>query len=253
MTVECKQCGYDNKEDSRFCADCGVELETAAERERPRACQACEYMNTADCTYCGGCGVEMRSGGIEHRRKHGRNLEQSQRKARHVQRKSRFHPLTVGFFVVGGFVLLVLVLDSKTGIPEQARPAPIVEARSTDPALEARVMDVASKFICSCGTCGEQSLDVCSCETAVQEREFIRTSLQSGQSVDMVSLAVQDKFGWVKPAFSAKIDSLARKAGRRINAASASSRAKPGELRRKLSDSRTFGCHRWARQRSRQL
>jgi hypothetical protein len=92
-------------------------------------------------------------------------------------------------------------------------------------------MDVASKFICSCGTCGEQSLDVCSCETAAQERQFIRSSLQSGQSVSQATLAVQDKFGWVKPKFSAKVDSLARKAGRKINAASASGKAKPGELR----------------------
>ena len=111
MTVECKQCGYDNKEDSRFCADCGAELETAAGRERPRACPACDYKNTADCTYCGGCGVEMRSGGMERRGKHGRHHEQSERKERHVERKSRFHPRTVGFFVVGGVLLLALALD----------------------------------------------------------------------------------------------------------------------------------------------
>jgi hypothetical protein len=87
----------------------------------------------------------------------------------------------------------------------------LIEARSNDPALETRVMDVASKFICACGTCGEQPLDVCSCNVAVQERQLIRSSLQSGQSPEQVVSVVNKNFGWMKPGFAAKYDSTGRK------------------------------------------
>ncbi len=237
--MSCKECGFNNKENSRFCANCGIQLETAVETQLRRPCPACDFRNKPGSIYCGGCGAELRSHEREHHRKHGRHQEQTKRKARRELRTSRFHPLMVGIFVVGGFILLFLVLDSKTGIRELERPVPVVEARSNNPALEARVTEIASKFICSCGTCGEQPLDVCACNTAVQERQYIRTSLQSGQSVGKVALAVQENFGWVKPEFSAKIDSLARKSARRINATSGSGVTMPGELR--IPDKKVIG------------
>ncbi|MBF8295268.1 MAG: hypothetical protein HW389_1813, partial [Bacteroidetes bacterium] len=213
--------------------------ETAVETQHLRTCPACDFRNKPDSIYCGGCGARQRSHYDEHRRRHEQHRKQSRGKAQHNERKSRFHPLLVGSLIVGGVILLVLALDSKTGIQEQERPIPVVESKSTDPALETEVLDVASQFICSCGTCGEQALDVCSCNTAVEERQYIRTSLQSGQSVDQVAVAVGDKFGWVKPEFSARIDSLARKSGRRINATAGSGVTKPGELR--IPDKKEIG------------
>ncbi len=229
--MTCKECGFDNRENSRFCANCGAELETAVETQHLRTCPACDFRNKPDSIYCGGCGARQRSHHDKHRRRHEQHQKQSKGKAKHDERKSRFHPLAVGSLIVGGVILLFLVLDSKTGIQKQQRPIPVVESKSNDLALEAKVLDVASKFICSCGTCGEQPLDVCSCNTAVKERQYIRTSLQSGQSLNQVALAVQDNFGWVKPEFSAKIDSLARKSGRRIKTTSASGVTNRGELR----------------------
>lgn len=237
--MTCKECGHENNDNSQFCAICGAKFDAAVEVHQPGMCTACDFKNAPDSMYCGGCGAELRSQGNEHRRKHVRHQEQSKRKARCVERTSSFRPLAVGFMVVGGLILLFLALDSKTDVREQERSSPVVEARSNDPALEIKVLEVASKFICSCGTCGEQSLDVCSCGTAVQERQFIRTSLQSGQSLDQVVVAAGDKFGWVKPEFSAKIDSLVRKSGRRINATAESGVAKPRELR--IPDKRVIG------------
>ncbi|MDP2884728.1 MAG: zinc ribbon domain-containing protein [Ignavibacteria bacterium] len=237
--MTCEECGHENKEDSQFCANCGAKLDKSMEGRQPGMCTACNFKNKPDSMFCGGCGARQQSHHHEHRRKHEHHLKQLKGKARGDERKSGFRPLTVGLFIVGGVILLVLALDSKTGIQEQERPIPVVESKSNDPALETKVLDVASKFICSCGTCGEQSLDVCSCNTAVEERQYIRASLQSGQSVDQVAVAVGDKFGWVKPEFSAKIDSLARKSGRRINATAGSGVTKPGELR--IPDKKEIG------------
>lgn len=227
--MNCKECGFSNKENSRFCTHCGAELETAVDAQQLRKCPACEFRNKPDSTYCGACGVEMRTGGNEHRRKHGRHQEHSKKRERGDERRSRFRPIVVTMFVTGVVILLVLALDSRTRIQDEGRPIPVVESKSNDPALEAKVLDVAAKFICSCGTCGEQPLDVCACNTAVQERQYIRTSLQAGQSREQVAVAIRDKYGWEKPEFSAKIDSLASKSGSKTT--STSIVTKPGELR----------------------
>ncbi|MEW6061129.1 MAG: cytochrome c-type biogenesis protein CcmH [Bacteroidota bacterium] len=89
----------------------------------------------------------------------------------------------------------------------------VTEQKSNDPTLEAKVKEVASKFICSCGTCGEQSLDTCTCGNAVQQRQFIRTHFQADQSVEQVIFAVNTTYGWMKKEFTARYDSLARKKG----------------------------------------
>jgi hypothetical protein len=114
-----------------------------------------------------------------------------------------------------------------------------MESKSNDPALEAKVLEVASRFICSCGSCGEQPLDVCACNTAVQERQYIRTSLQAGQSFAQAVQAVRDRYGWAKPEFSGKFDSLAQKSVEKSKTRSASGVTKSLEL--KLPDNKGIG------------
>ena len=65
-------------------------------------------------------------------------------------------------------------------------------------------MEIASKFICSCGGCGEDPLDECDCETARGERNFIRQAVESGQDTEDIIRAVNLKFGWIKPQFKDK-------------------------------------------------
>jgi hypothetical protein len=106
--------------------------------------------------------------------------------------------------------------------PQENRKSPVItEARSSDPGMELQVTAIASKFKCSCGTCGELPLETCGCNTAVQERQFIRTSLQSGQSPDQIVLAVNKAFGWMKAQFAAKYDSTTRRNGQSSSTPSA--------------------------------
>jgi len=49
------------------------------------------------------------------------------------------------------------------------------------------------------------------CNTAVEERQFIRNCLQAGQTPEQVIAAVNSTFGWLKPEFATQYDSLAHK------------------------------------------
>jgi len=66
------------------------------------------------------------------------------------------------------------------------------------PALDPAVARVAARFACSCGTCGEKRLDICSCETAQTERAFIREQLRNGHSESEAADALQKKYGGLK-------------------------------------------------------
>jgi len=103
--------------------------------------------------------------------------------------------------IIGGTIALVLILNF---IRESQIPKPeeqLMERVTGNPAIEAQVVNIASKFICSCGTCGEQSLDSCTCNTAITERDSIRTLLQAGTGPEEVIRTIQDTYGWLKPAF----------------------------------------------------
>ncbi|TAK62707.1 MAG: hypothetical protein EPO24_04760 [Bacteroidetes bacterium] len=65
--------------------------------------------------------------------------------------------------------------------------------------LESTVSSIAKQFICTCGKCGELSLDVCTCPEAAKERETIRRSLQAGQTPQQVIAFVNDTYGGMKP------------------------------------------------------
>jgi cytochrome c-type biogenesis protein CcmH/NrfF len=112
--------------------------------------------------------------------------------------------------ILGGVLLFFsgLYWLEESRKPKDAEP--FFETKSGDQTVEAKVKEITSKFICSCGTCGEQSLDICTCNTAIQERQFIRNALKSGQPLDRIFAAVNTTFGWMKPEFVVQYDSLAR-------------------------------------------
>ena len=122
-------------------------------------------------------------------------------------------PLGVGFFIGAitiGIIALVWNNDRDSVhyaiVPASTPPAsPTLDstalsrfttaaATGVDPA----VTRVASRFICSCGTCGEKRLDVCSCETAQQERAFIQGQLRNGRSEEDAAQALKQKYGGLK-------------------------------------------------------
>lgn len=213
--MNCNNCGAENRGDAKFCANCGAQLQKIESEKNTKACFNCGFENTRDAKFCASCGAALRRHQHPQSQQRGQRQRPPKKKERRVDTKLHWHPALVGLLIMGGVVLL-LTIPYITGNPpgRDSRPEPLTEITSTDLAVEARVKDVASKFICSCGACGEQPLDSCTCNTAIQERQFIRNTLQSGQTPDQVIAAVNTTYGWMKPEFVVHYDSLARQSAR---------------------------------------
>ena len=70
--------------------------------------------------------------------------------------------------------------------------------------VESKVYEVASKFICGCGQCGDLSLDICNCPDAIREKNFIKEQLMRGETIENVIVAVNQTYGNIKPEFDGK-------------------------------------------------
>jgi cytochrome c-type biogenesis protein CcmH/NrfF len=210
-TMMCNKCGTENKDEAPFCANCGARREKP---EQARQCPACGSDSSAEGRFCARCGAEVRRhrNGHHDQHHHGQQVRQKHQKTkdRRVNIKLMWHPALVTIVLLAG----VFVFTMSTELFVKKRPSPppqLLEARSPDAKLEGKVMEIASKFICSCGTCGEKPLDTCTCNRAVEERQFIRNYLEQGQNPDQTIVALNKTYGWIKPEFAAIVgDSTAK-------------------------------------------
>ncbi|GAB4172189.1 MAG: hypothetical protein Kow00108_06790 [Calditrichia bacterium] len=62
--------------------------------------------------------------------------------------------------------------------------------------LEPEVAYIATQFKCACGQCDDPNLAVCSCPTALEEHNFIRSLLKQGKNADKIISLVQEKYGY---------------------------------------------------------
>jgi cytochrome c-type biogenesis protein CcmH/NrfF len=158
-------------------------------------CPKCDYVNLHNAKFCSECGHDL-SKVIK--------LNSNKQMSKKPQSKSSSigYPLLA---FIGGFILLFVYLDNtEKEIPKQE--IPLIQSSTQDVALERKVIEVASKFTCSCGSCGEEALETCTCNVAEQERNFIRQELQSGKSVSQAITAVKALYGHLKPEFSGEIE-----------------------------------------------
>lgn len=178
-------------------------------------CKQCEAENREEVRFCANCGIEMKRPHHQLSHKHHHEQKPPKKKEKREDTRLKWHPALVGLLIIGAVTIFLTILYI-TGNPpgRKLQPPPVIEQRSTDPEIEARVIEVASKFICSCGTCGEQPLDICTCNRAVEERQFIRNYLQAGQTNEQIIAALNNVFGWIKPEFASLYDSLAKASGK---------------------------------------
>lgn len=218
----CPSCQFENPAGSRFCAKCGGEINSTASKYDSWVCNVCGSANPPESPCCKSCGArpsQQRIGDSTDpeqfpptkppKHLHSApevNRKRSCKKNVSPKRIIRLGSTTLTLLAIAGGLALILIIQSPTR-KEPLKPTQLIEAKSNDPALEAKVREIASKFICTCGKCGEQSLDVCSCNTAVEERKLIRNSLQLGQSSDQVMAAVRSAYGWMKTDLAAQRDS----------------------------------------------
>ena len=130
-------------------------------------------------------------------KKTSKNRKRDQQKDKTKQQKtSKLNPL---FIILAVVVVLYLFHQSSQSSRQPARQPAAFEQFSNNPIIERDVIAVAANFVCPCGSCGELPLETCTCQTAVQERQFIRDKLQSGQNREQVIAAVNASYGGFKP------------------------------------------------------
>lgn len=216
----CNTCGINNDQENKFCTNCGEEL-TAIKNISLNTCPNCGEDNDEVNKFCISCGFQLiqKSESIKNKfQPKKKSKKQFRRELKNDLNKNparktssinnlKFLWITVGI-VIGSIIIASafdLIFNNSTG---KKVPTSWAEQKSANPIVEAKVYDIASKFVCSCGTCNEESLEVCACERAVEERQFIRDYLEqstnNGQRPDDIVYVVANKYGWMKAEFASK-------------------------------------------------
>lgn len=85
----------------------------------------------------------------------------------------------VPLIILGGVVLVFLLSILKDNL---SPPAVAPVETTADSTTEARVKVIAARFACTCGACGGEPLDHCTCDTAAGTRQEIREGLLAGRT-----------------------------------------------------------------------
>lgn len=109
---------------------------------------------------------------------------------------NRYRILAMAYGTVTVAVLVVVFIQNskETHPAQQAIPV-------ADRAFDMQVYDVASKFLCSCGSCQDNELASCTCPTAIEEKAFIDDHLKRGVSKSEVIRHVNNQYGHIKSEF----------------------------------------------------
>ena len=174
--MKCKGCGFDNDDNNKFCSNCGSELHSfkvKTAKAKPKF-------------YSG-------------KKKNKRNIHSLKSNTPNL----KLLWITVGVIIVSIFIAISFDLVFHK-YPNSGRSA--VETKSSNSAVEAQVTVIASKFVCSCQTneCNKTSLESCTCSTAAEERQFIRTKLEKNEKPDDILVDLANKYGFLKSQFASK-------------------------------------------------
>lgn len=211
----CNSCGSENKSENKFCINCGAELKNQIRIDKS-ICSSCGVQNLPSNNFCISCGESLVNEKPsnhrrtltqinDHKKKNAgykkNTIHQSQKGKRELANKTLgMKPLLIAVGVIALTLLVVVMLDSlfKKDVDSQYP----IEIKSTNPLVEADVFNIASKFVCSCGTCSEESLEVCKCERAIEERQFIRDYIERNQKKENIVFALASKYGFLKSQFA---------------------------------------------------
>lgn len=208
----CNNCGSNNKDNNKFCITCGVEL-FHHENSNRIYCSKCGFDNIVQSKYCVSCGNNLKNEqGKVHQPPHKpfRNKKQKIKEKRNISghthhsfKRKNSKILWISVAVVFGSILIASSFELLFMPKEEEIP---VELKSTNAIVESKVFEIASKFVCSCGSCNEEPLEVCKCARAVEERQFIRDYLEQNQKPDDIVLSVANKYGWLEVEFASSYE-----------------------------------------------
>lgn len=101
--------------------------------------------------------------------------------------------------VAGSVLLAAIVWGLKPGAADRQSSSPLPAPKKV---YASSVIEVASKFLCACGTCDVPELAECTCPTAIDEKDTIERELRAGKSQNQVVALMNDRFGRIKPQFA---------------------------------------------------
>jgi hypothetical protein len=214
--MQCIKCGIDNSAENKFCINCGNEMTKANQLLNNNICESCGSKNELTSKYCIVCGEKLKIlvntmnehtvQKFQHNQKSDKSKNRNKANSisaankKHTGKTIGINPLLITIGVLFISITLVAVVN-KWFINSEEDRYPI-ETKSANPIVEAGVFDIASKFVCSCGTCNEESLEVCKCATAVEERQFIRDYVERNQKKEDIVFALASKYGFLKSQFA---------------------------------------------------
>jgi hypothetical protein len=184
----CPNCNNHLLNESRFCSNCGYLLEIK--------CDKCDTVSAINNKYCSNCGSLLTFINSKRHQKRS-NINNIKKKKKPIQKSNNKTLIisTIGV-LLGIFLVYQFYKDQEVG-----QHFNLTENKSNDIYTELKVIEIASKFNCSCGTCGITPLETCTCNIAIQERQYIRNALQNGQKVQKITEEIQDNYGSMKPEF----------------------------------------------------
>lgn len=170
-------------------------------------CQKCGNQNDADAKYCEQCGNYLLDNSNKSYKGKKRNKKRDNSHSITVRDKSLKPVLTTMlslksvwiFTSIFLFVLLLIGIYSSNNNRFNKDNDRFIDERSNNPLIEAKVFEIASNFACGCGSCNEESLDICKCNFAVDERQFIRDYLEQNKNTSDIITAMITKYGGLKP------------------------------------------------------
>jgi len=197
----CPECNHINLNTAKFCSECGHDLASDSKILESQVCKECGQENNKKARFCRNCGEELSRQAPQKKVKVKKSIsdKQARKKSKPISSFSKYPIL----LIIGGLISLFIFIDNNDKETPTREYSP-VQPTSQNFSLERKVREVASKFACSCGTCGEEALETCTCGTAEQERSLIRQELQSGKSVSEVITIVNARYGHLKSAGAGK-------------------------------------------------
>ena len=196
----CSHCQTENNAEAKFCASCGSELTALPSRAtgQNNVCKKCGAENAKSARFCSGCGTPLRATKTNHvSQKPPKKSKKAKLKQKPLPKKSSQSWYLFG--ILAAVVFIYFIINQNSSSTRQVSQQPqYFEQFSNNPAIERQVKEIAANFGCSCGSCGELPLDTCTCNTAVRERQFIRSKLLNGQDKEQVIAAVKASYGGFK-------------------------------------------------------
>lgn len=164
-------------------------------------CKKCKTPNERNANFCENCGTPIRR--VSKKRHFKQSLGASGRNSKVTE---RFNVLSymishkqIWVFMSIFLTVLIVVVAINSGNRFNGSNGRFVDIASVDPNIEAQVFNIASNFVCGCGSCNEESLDICKCNYAVEERKLIRDYLELKKKPSDIIAAVVSRYGGLKP------------------------------------------------------